>query len=571
MAEDETIRVGELAGELGGSEMTIRRDIRRFERDGFIRQTYGGATAHVTRSFDISFNARALLAGRGKRLIGMRAAGLVQDARVLFVGIGSTTEQFVQYLSARADRTVVTPSLPIASLLGTRPVRVVTLGGAVLATSSPASDRSPSTSLGRYRFDAAVVGAAGISSRWGITELTQEEAAVQRAALERTERVIVLADGSKVGAATPIVVGPPPERPPWSPIPRPPPRELDRAAHQRRQGGDRRARRTSEDAAHGRVAAVAGRTRRLTMNALGRIFGGPKPVIAMLHLPGLPGRPLHDRSGGTAAAVETVARDLDALQAAGVDGVLFCNEEDLPYQLRVGPEITAAMASVIGQVRRELRVPFGVNILWDPMASLAVARATGASFIREMLTGVYESDLGMIEPNIGEIAAYRRAIGGDDVAMFANPGRSSRRDRSGASRSGQSAAYMGLDALLISGAAGGVPFAMSDLRQAKDRGAGLAGHRKHGGARRADRRDLSENADGAIVGTSLKVDGTPGSRSIRSGASDDGGRARCARSGIGAHAAVASGDPAPFRHRRPRVREVLPEVPQRGADLQAPT
>ena len=81
--------------------MTIRRDIRRLERDGFIRQTYGGATAHVTRSFDISFNARALLAAREKRLIGMRAAGLVEDARVLFVGIGSTTEQFAQYLPAR--------------------------------------------------------------------------------------------------------------------------------------------------------------------------------------------------------------------------------------------------------------------------------------------------------------------------------------------------------------------------------------------------------------------------------------------------------------------------------------
>ena len=53
----------------------------------------------------------------------------------LFVGIGSTAEQFAQYLPAPADLTVVTPSLPIASLLGTRPVRVVTLGGRSCATS----------------------------------------------------------------------------------------------------------------------------------------------------------------------------------------------------------------------------------------------------------------------------------------------------------------------------------------------------------------------------------------------------------------------------------------------------
>ena len=133
VAEDQTIHVAELARELGCSEMTIRRDIRRLERDGFIRQTYGGATAHVTRSFDISFNARALQAAREKRLIGMRAAALVQEARVLYVGIGSTTEQFVQYLPARADWTVVTPSLPIASLLGTRPLDVVILGGVGVA------------------------------------------------------------------------------------------------------------------------------------------------------------------------------------------------------------------------------------------------------------------------------------------------------------------------------------------------------------------------------------------------------------------------------------------------------
>jgi DeoR/GlpR family transcriptional regulator of sugar metabolism len=208
VAEEQTIHVAELARDLGCSEMTIRRDIRRLERDGFLRQTYGGATAHLTRSFDISFNARAMLAAREKRLIGMRAAELVETARVLFLGIGSTAEQFARYLPARSGLTVITPSLPIASLLGTRPFRVVTLGGAVLRDELTCVGPIAVGTLAHYRFDAAVIGAAGLSARWGITELTEEEAAVQRAALERTERVIVIADGSKVGTTTPIVVGP---------------------------------------------------------------------------------------------------------------------------------------------------------------------------------------------------------------------------------------------------------------------------------------------------------------------------------------------------------------------------
>ncbi len=150
------------------------------------------------------------------------------------------------------------------------------------------------------------------------------------------------------------------------------------------------------------------------------LFGVGKPVIAMLHLPALPGRPRHDRRAGMRPVIEAVARDLAALQDAGVDGLLFCNEADLPYQLGVGPEAVAVMAAVIGAVRREISRPFGVNLVWDPVASLAVARATGASFVREVFTGVYESDLGVMRPDFGAIGAYRSGIGAESVALFAN-------------------------------------------------------------------------------------------------------------------------------------------------------
>ena len=73
-------------------------------------------------------------------------------------------------------------------------------------------------------------------------------------------------------------------------------------------------------------------------------FGTVKPVIAMVHFPGLPGRPRHDRDAGRTRLLDVVGRDLDVLQDAGVDAVLFCNEADIPYQLTVGPEIPAAMA-----------------------------------------------------------------------------------------------------------------------------------------------------------------------------------------------------------------------------------
>ena len=56
------------------------------------------------------------------------------------------------------------------------------------------------------------------------------------------------------------------------------------------------------------------------------LFGRAKPVIAMMHLLPLPGRPLYDSKGGMAAMVDALRRDLDILQDGGVDALLFCNE-----------------------------------------------------------------------------------------------------------------------------------------------------------------------------------------------------------------------------------------------------
>jgi hypothetical protein len=244
------------------------------------------------------------------------------------------------------------------------------------------------------------------------------------------------------------------------------------------------------------------------MTSLDRIFGVKKPVIAMLHLPGLPGRPLHDVAGGPEAILAPVARDLDVLQDAGVDGVLFCNEKDYPYQLKVGTEIATAMAATVGRLRDRIRVPFGVNLLWDPMASLAVARATGASFIREVLTGVYESDLGMITPDIGAVAGYRVAIGAANVALFDNisPEFSSPLGSRSIADRARGAAFLGMDAILISGWAAGSPMAIGDLVAAKEAAPDTAIVANTGVA--ADRvAEIFKVADGAIVGTSLKVDG----------------------------------------------------------------
>lgn len=244
------------------------------------------------------------------------------------------------------------------------------------------------------------------------------------------------------------------------------------------------------------------------MTMLADMFGVAKPVIAMVHLHALPGRPGHDQAAGLGPITAAAAADIAALQAAGVDGLLFCNEADLPYQLRVGQEAAAAMAAVIGELRPQITLPFGVNLVWDPHASLAVARATGACFVREVFTGVYESDLGVMRPDFGAIGAYRGHIGADRIALFANitPEFASPLARRSLAARARSAAYLGVDALLISGPITGVPTDIGELRQAKAAAPAIP-VLANTGVTAGTVAGILASCDGAIVGTALKAGG----------------------------------------------------------------
>ena len=93
------------------------------------------------------------------------------------------------------------------------------------------------------------------------------------------------------------------------------------------------------------------------MTKFAGVFGTPKPVIAMVHLGALPGTPLFDADAGLDGILKAARADLTALQAAGVDAVMFGNENDRPYEFDVDRASLATMAFVIGNLRDEITVP----------------------------------------------------------------------------------------------------------------------------------------------------------------------------------------------------------------------
>jgi membrane complex biogenesis BtpA family protein len=243
--------------------------------------------------------------------------------------------------------------------------------------------------------------------------------------------------------------------------------------------------------------------------SLSELFGQSQPIIAMAHLPALPGTPRYDAAGGMQAIVEWVRRDVDILVRSGVDGILFCNEDDRPYSFHVGYEAVAAMARVVTECR-PVDLPFGVDLMWDPRAALAVAAGTGASFIREVVTGVYESDMGLWSPDAAELLRYRRMIGADHVQVYMNitpEFASALGTRSVADRARSAAVSSLSDAILIAGPMAGAEPDLAWVQDAKDAVGEAVPVLLNTGARVENIGSFLQVADGAIVGSTFKVDG----------------------------------------------------------------
>ncbi len=269
------------------------------------------------------------------------------------------------------------------------------------------------------------------------------------------------------------------------------------------------------------------------MSRFKAVFGDCKPVIAMVHLGASPGAPLYDSARGIEGILAAARADLRALQAAGFDAVMFGNENDRPYELRVDTATSATMAYIIGRLRDEITVPFGVNVLWDPMASLAVAAATGAAFVREIFTGTYASDMGIWAPDAGAAVRYAQRLGAGNVARLYNVSAefADSLDRRPLPDRARSAVFSSIpDAVLVSGAITGEAARMEDLEAVK-RVLPTTPVLANTGVKHATIADVLAVADGCIVGSALKVGGDTWAPVDPDRAADFMARARAARGG----------------------------------------
>ncbi len=239
------------------------------------------------------------------------------------------------------------------------------------------------------------------------------------------------------------------------------------------------------------------------------LFGTTKAIIAMAHLPPLPGAPGYDATRGIEGIIDWVAKDVGALQSAGVDAIMFGNEGDRPYVLKAPPEGLAAMAAVVAAIKPSLQVGFGVDYLWDPIATVALAAATGARFAREVFTGVYDSDMGLWQPDCAGALRLRHNLGRDDLKLMFNVNAefAAPLGLRAIERKAESAVFSALaDAICVSGPMTGQPVETTDLEKVK-RKLGATPVFANTGVSIDNVAAVLGIADGAVVGTHFKKDG----------------------------------------------------------------
>lgn len=243
------------------------------------------------------------------------------------------------------------------------------------------------------------------------------------------------------------------------------------------------------------------------------IFQTKKPVIAMAHVPALPGTPRYDARRGMNHILEWVFEDVHNLVQSGVDAIMFCNEDDRPYVFKAATEQIAALTRVVSETAPK-SMPFGVDFLWDPMAAIVIAHATGASFVREVLSGVYESDMGLWSPDAGEVMRKRQQIGAGNIRVLFNivpEFATSLGSRSLAQRARSALVSCLADAILVSGPMAGQAPELALLKEVKDAVPEVP-VLLNTGANLQNLETYLPIADGVIVGSSLKIDGSTWNR-----------------------------------------------------------
>lgn len=229
-------------------------------------------------------------------------------------------------------------------------------------------------------------------------------------------------------------------------------------------------------------------------------------LIGMVHLAPLPGSPRYDDS---IDVLESALRDAIALERGGIDAVLVENYGDNPYPLRVSKDTYDAFLDLCFEIKNEISIPMGINVLRnDWKSALKIADETAISFVRiNVYVGITLTEQGIIEGESHKIQRFKKE-NQINVSIFSDihvkHGKTLYPDS--INIAAKDAVERGhADAVIVSGPRTNEPVDLDELKKVKDtvEVPVLVGS----GVRLSNADKILKYSDGAIIGSAFKHHG----------------------------------------------------------------
>ncbi|WP_307840380.1 DeoR/GlpR family DNA-binding transcription regulator [Streptomyces sp. G44] len=202
------VGVAELAELTGASEMTIRRDLEALAEQGVLERYRGGARSLLLRGEEPPFALREQEGLEVKRRIAAEVAGLIADGESVVVDSGTTCLEVARALEPRRLTVMPLSLQAVHALSGAPRLTLLVPGGRPRPGELALTGQLTTASLAALRFDTAVIGCCGLTAADGLTAYDLDDAAVKRAAIASSRRVIAVADAGKLSRTALAFVAP---------------------------------------------------------------------------------------------------------------------------------------------------------------------------------------------------------------------------------------------------------------------------------------------------------------------------------------------------------------------------
>ena len=203
LQKNQFVNLTKLVDRLGVSESTIRRDLDKLEKEGFLERTHGGALLSKKISEEPGFVQSENVNPNEKKWIGAAASQLVESGETIFIASGTTTAKIARHLNKRKDLTditIITNNVSAALEIHNKNFKVILTGGVLRQAANALGGRFAVNVINQVFADKSFVGADGLSFKYGCTSPAENEAETSKLMIEHTQgKAVLVADHSKWG------------------------------------------------------------------------------------------------------------------------------------------------------------------------------------------------------------------------------------------------------------------------------------------------------------------------------------------------------------------------------------